>query len=159
MRNAKKDIKKIKIKKKNKEKNIIKKNKEKCKKSIKEWRENNPDKVFNYANKRRSIEENQGDGISKDQWLEMMKFFDWRCAYSGIMLNKDNRSIDHVVALNNGGLNEIWNCVPMYMPYNTSKHTRDMLEWYTQQEYFSEERLNKIYEWIEYAKNKWEINN
>lgn len=30
-----------------------------------------------------------------------------------------------------------------------------MEEWYQQQEYYSEERLNKIYEWQEYAKNKW----
>ena len=30
-----------------------------------------------------------------------------------------------------------------------------MLEWYIQQPYYSEERLQKIYKWCEYALNKW----
>ena len=131
------------------------KNKEKCKEYQKEYRENNPEKVFNYATRRRQLEENQGEGITKDQWYEMMEFFNWECAYSGVSLEKDNRSIDHIVALNNGGLNEIWNCVPMLRNLNTSKHTSDMLEWYVQQDFYSKERLNKIYEWIEYAFEKW----
>ena len=113
--------------------------------------------MFNGHNKRRQREEEQGRGITVEQWKEMFDFFGWRCAYSGIQLNKDNRSIDHIIPLNNGGLNEPWNCVPMYSNYNYSKQTSDMLDWYTQQEYYSEERLNKIYKWIEYAKNKWNI--
>ena len=138
-------------------------NKEHIKEYYKEYYENNPDKVFNYANKRRSIEENQGRGISKDQWYEMMEFFDWKCAYSGEYIGgKENRcirSIDHIIPLSKGGENEIWNCIPMHRSYNSSKFTNDMLEWYQQQEFYSEERLNKIYEWIEYAKNKWENSN
>ncbi len=130
-------------------------NKEKIKEHIKQWKEDNPEKVFNHANRRRQLEENQGNGITKDQWLEMMEFFEFKCAYSGIQLGKDNRSIDHIVALNNGGENEVWNCVPMHRNYNTSKHANDMLEWYIQQEFYSEERLNKIYEWQEYAFEKW----
>ena len=30
-----------------------------------------------------------------------------------------------------------------------------MEEWYKKQKYFSEERLQRIYEWQEYAYNKW----
>ena len=146
-----------------------------CRKEInKQYRENNKEKIaeqkkryraseqgqvarFNDRNKRRQKEEEQGKGITVEQWKEMFDFFGWRCAYSGIQLNKDNRSIDHIIPLNDGGLNEPWNCVPMYKLYNSSKHTSDMLDWYIQQEYYSEERLNKIYKWIEYAKNKWNI--
>ena len=141
-----------------------KNNSEYDKKRQKQWRENNPNKIFNNCAKRRQRLENQGNGITKEQWLEMMNFFEWRCAYSGRYLgNKENksiRSIDHIVPLVQGGLNEIWNCVPMYNNYNKSKNTTDMLEWYQQQEYFSIDRLEKIYEWIEYAYNKWgnEIN-
>ena len=134
-------------------------NKEHYKEYMKGWRENNPDKVFNNRNKRRQLEENQGGGISKNQWLEVMEFFDWKCAYSGIMLDKNARTIDHITPLSKGGEHEIWNCVPMYKPYNSSKNTSDMLEWYQQQEFYSDERLNRIYEWIEYAKNKWENSN
>ena len=134
-------------------------NKEHIKEKNKEWRENNPEKIFNNAQKRRHKLENQGRGISKDQWYEMMEFFNWKCAYSGIQLDKSNRSIDHIISLNENGLNEPWNCVPMYKNYNTSKHTNDMVAWYKQQPFYSEERLNKIYKWIEYAKNKWENSN
>ena len=88
-----------------------------------------------------------------------MQFFEWKCAYSGEKFsnnNKENdRSIDHIIPLSKGGENEIWNCVPIKMNYNSSKNANDMLEWYKQQEFYSEERLNKIYEWIEYAKDKW----
>ena len=117
---------------------------------------NNPHMYFNYNNKRRQLEENQGNGVTNEQLHEMHKFFNGECAYSGIKLKKGvNKSIDHIVALDNGGLNEIWNCVPMIKSYNSSKGTRDMIEWYKQQEYFSEERLNKIYACIEYAYEKW----
>ena len=91
----------------------------------------------------------------------MMNFFEWKCAYSDIYIggkNQNIRSIDHIIALDNGGLNEIWNCIPMYRPYNSSKNTKDMLEWYQQQDFYSEERLQKIYEWQEYAYNKWNVN-
>lgn len=147
-------------------------NTEKCIKTSSEWIKENKDRYnelrkqwlqsengllykFNGHNKRRSNEENQGNGINKEQWMEMMEFFEWKCAYSGISLTKDNRSIDHIIPLHKNGENEVWNCVPMYQPYNSSKHINDMEEWYRKQEYFSEENLKKIYQWIEYAKDKW----
>ena len=138
----------------------------------KEWRQSNPEYYkewrqspqgqairFNSHHRRRTKEQKQGDGITKDQWLEMMKFFDWKCAYSGESLggsnNSFNRTIDHIVPLNSNGDNMIWNCVPMLRSFNSSKCDKDMLEWYEQQEYFSEERLAKIREWQEYAFNKY----
>ena len=101
------------------------------------------------------MNENIKSGITTEQWREMMNFFDWKCAYSGIILFKDTKSIGHIVPINKGGTNEIWNLVPMYRPYNSSKYGKDMLKWYKQQDFFSEERLAKIYEWQEYALNKW----
>lgn len=129
-------------------------NKEYRKEYSKQWRENNPDKVLNRRNKRRQLEENQGNGITKEQWLEMMEFFDWQCAYSGENLS-NKRTIDHIIPLSKGGLNEPWNCVPMLRNYNTSKHNKNMEDWYIEQEFFDINRLLKIYEWIEYAWNKW----
>ena len=111
--------------------------------------------MFNNYNKRRLRENNQGEGITKEQWYEMMEFFNWECAYSGIQLNKDNRSIDHIIPLKKNGKHEIWNLVPMYINYNSQKSTKDMFKWYLQQSFFSEDRLNRIYEWVNYAYNKW----
>ena len=135
--------------------------KEEIKGYQKQYYEENKYKYFNYRNKRRSKLESQGRGITKEQWYEMMNFFNWCCAYSGEYLggedNKNIRSIDHIIALDNEGLNEPWNCVPMLKSYNCQKYTKDMEEWYRQQPYFSEERLIKIYAWCEYAYNKWKF--
>lgn len=132
-------------------------NKETIKEKRKIWIKSNPEKIFNQSMRRRQLEENQGNGITKEQWFDMMEFFDWKCAYSDEYIGGDSkyRTVDHIVALNNGGENEIWNLVPMYRNYNSSKNTNNMEEWYIQQEFYSEERLNKIYEWIKYAKEKW----
>ena len=112
--------------------------------------------TFNGNTKRRQREEQQGNGITPDQWLEMMKFFDWKCAYSGKSINvKENRSIDHIVPLAKDGAHEIWNCVPMYRPYNIRKQDKNLEEWYLQQDFYDEDRVNKINEWREYAYNKW----
>ena len=86
-----------------------------------------------------------------------MSFFNWKCAYSGETLTKDTRSIDHIVPLNSGGDNMIWNCVPMTRSLNSSKHTNNMEEWYKEQECYDPKRLAKIYEWQEYAIKKWKI--
>ena len=140
----------------------------------KEYRKNNADKLkeqqkeyykspqgqvtsFNARCRRRSREQKQGNGITKEQWLECMKFFGFKCAYSGVTLNKSNRSLDHITPLNEGGDNEIWNIAPMYINYNSSKRDKQMLEWYEEQEFYSKDRLNKIYEWQEYAFNKWAL--
>lgn len=123
----------------------------------KEYAKNNPDKIFNQKSKRRFKENTQGDGIDKIQWLEMMNFFDWKCAYSDEYIggDSDKRTIDHIVALDNGGEHEIWNLVPMYSNYNFQKNTKNMLDWYIQQDYFDIDRLTKIYEWRIYAYWKW----
>lgn len=132
-------------------------NKEKIKNHNKEYFKNNPHIRLNSDCKRRQRENNQGDGITKEQWLEMMKFFDFRCAYSGEYIggNSEFRTIDHIIPLSLGGEHEIWNLVPMHLSYNSSKRAKDMFEWYEKQSFYSEERLNKIYEWVEYAKNKY----
>jgi hypothetical protein len=142
-----------------KQKQYNEKHKKEISKRNKEYRKNNPQVDFNAHNKRRQLKENQGRGITKEQWREMMDFFEWKCAYSDKYIggdkNKNIRSIDHIIALDNGGLNEPWNCVPMVKSYNSSKKDKNMEEWYIQQEFYSEERLIKIYAWIEYAYRKW----
>ena len=131
---------------------------EQIKEYKKRYREENEHKIFNANNLRRCKEEKLGRGITKEQWLEMMKFFDWKCAYSGESVSeKKCRSIDHIVSLNQGGENEPWNCVPMLRNYNSSKSDKEMLDWYSDQSFFDVERLIKIYEWRIYAYEKWKV--
>ena len=113
-------------------------------------------KKFNERNRRRLWKQNQGKGITSEQYKEVMSFFDWKCAYSGEKLKKDTRTLDHIISLKQGGDHEIWNLVPMTRSLNCSKQEKDMLEWYKEQDCYSEARLAKIYEWQEYARKKWE---
>ena len=135
-------------------------NREKVRETSRKWylSPNGQVSHFNSYNKRKMREQNQGNGITGTQWREMMSFFDWKCAYSGKYIGgKQNyqRTIDHIVSLNSGGEHEIWNLVPMTRSLNSSKQEKDMLEWYKEQDCFSEARLAKIYEWQEYARRKW----
>ena len=147
-------------------------NKDKMFELHKQWCENNKEKVaehykryfqspkgrvasFNHCQRRRIKEEQQGSGITKDQWLELMSFFDWKCAYSGEKLTPKNRTIDHIIPITKNGCNEIWNMVPMSRSLNSSKNNKEMLSWYKQQDCFDEARLTKIYKWQEYAKAKY----
>ena len=142
------------------QKQYYKENKEERLRYTKQYHEKNPHIKFNSNIKRRSKIEQQGKGIDGQQWFEMMKFFNFRCAYSGEELKntKDTygRTIDHIIALENGGLNEIWNVVPMRKGYNCSKQNEiNSLEWYKEQEYFDIDRLNKIIQWQIYSYNKY----
>ena len=110
---------------------------------------------FNAHCRRRTRKQNQGNGITKDQWRECMLYFGFRDAYTGEVLTEENRSLDHINPLSQGGEHEIWNLVPMERSLNSSKQDKDLLEWYNQQPFYSEERLQKIYEWQEYAFNKY----
>lgn len=142
---------------KKRKKEYYNKNKEHELERTRRWRQT-PEGQINEGNRRarrRMKEQAQGNGITGEQWLECMKFFGFKCAYSGIILSKETRSLDHIVPISKEGEHEIWNLVPMYKPYNSSKRTQDLLTWYLEQEYFSEERLDKIYKWQEYAFNKW----
>ena len=132
-------------------------NKEKIAKREKEYHNSPKGQVilFNAHNKRRQRIEQQGNGITKDQWLDMMKYFEFKCAYSGVILNTDTRSVDHIMPLTKDGAHEIWNCVPMDKSLNKSKNDKNIKEWYPQQDFYDEDRLNKINEWREYAYNKW----
>jgi hypothetical protein len=54
----------------------------------------------------------------------------------------------HKEHVNHEGSNDLSNCVPSCKLCNTSKHVQELEEWYKRQPYFSEERLQKIYKWI-----------
>ncbi|MBY6778534.1 hypothetical protein FDC50_10155 [Clostridium botulinum] len=109
-----------------------------------------------YQNNRRAREKyNQYNSITLEQWKECLRFFDNKCAYSGEQKEDDRLSLDHVLALSNDGDNLIYNVVPAINKYNINKGEKLFLPWYKKQSFFSEERLNKIYEWQIYAKNKF----
>lgn len=93
-----------------------------------------------------------GGEYTLEQWKECIDFFENRSAYTGKILNSDNINVEHIIPLSKGGTSFIWNICPSIDYANFSKNDKNMEDWYRKQIYFSEERLEKIYAWIEYAK-------
>lgn len=131
-------------------------NKEYTKEQIKQYNQTFQGKLTmkNKVHKRRALKK-QGRGYTLEQEQEMLKFFGGKCAYSGEPLIDINKTIDHIKPLNKGGEHEIWNLVPMLDSYNSSKHNKNMLDWYIKQPFFDENRLEKIYQWQDFAFNKY----
>jgi 5-methylcytosine-specific restriction endonuclease McrA len=90
--------------------------------------------------------------ISESDWEFIKEYFDWSCAYCGLtdieskIIYNQYLHKDHVY---HDGSNEIDNCVPACRHCNTSKHNRDLLEWYSEDKpYYSKERLDKVTKWV-----------
>ena len=139
-------------------KNYYENNKDKIKGYSKEYHkkyyEHNKDKRKGYTHKRRSLKLGNGGSYTKAQWLDTLEYFDYKCAYTGECI-KHSCHVEHIVPISKGGTSYIWNLVPSTASANLSKQNRDMEEWYREQEYFCEERLNKIYEYQKYMAAKY----
>ena len=109
---------------------------------------------INNVHKRKEWEK-QGNGFTPAQWEECLAFFNYECAYSGKPLDGQEVEVEHIVARANGGVHEIWNICPAIREVNNDKRAKNMEQWYSQQEFYSEHRLQRIYDWMEYAYNKW----
>ena len=119
-------------------------------KHMKEYRKTEAGKMNTRKiyHKYRALKMSADGKYTKIDVQELLMFFDGKCAYTGAHL-EEGFHLDHVVALSKGGCNYIYNLVPSNQAPNLSKGSKDMEKWYRQQEYFSEERLQKIYDWMQ----------
>lgn len=76
------------------------------------------------------------------EWQQCLDYFNHSCAYCG---GSNELTVDHVVALSNGGYNVAFNLVPACTACNSSKGAKDIITWYTEQTFFNEDRLFKIH--------------
>ena len=74
----------------------------------------------------------------KEKW-------NWKCAYCG---DKNNLTIDHVVPRAKGGTDFTKNVVCCCHSCNQSKSHSPWEEWYLSQDFFDNEKYNKIKEWM-----------
>lgn len=76
---------------------------------------------------------------------EIYKSWDHCCGYCG----EPATSLDHIVPRFKSGSSNRNNLLPSCQRCNSNKGSLDMREWYSKQKFFSQEKLNKIQEWIE----------
>ena len=98
-----------------------------------------------HVNIRRSRKEGTVYNYSEQTWQETLEHFDNECAYCGD--NTKPLHQEHVIPLSKGGYYTKQNIIPSCQFCNSSKHARDLDDWYPEQPFFSSEKLKKIKKW------------
>lgn len=82
------------------------------------------------------------------EWREAVIFFGGDCAYCGRSMRKsETLTRDHLLPVTKGGKTVQGNIIPACATCNSSKGNSDFKDWFMKQSFFSQERLNKIFQW------------
>ena len=85
---------------------------------------------------------------SHQQWKETVIFFGGECAYCGRTMHKGERlTRDHLEPVSEGGRTVQSNIVPACATCNSSKGATEWREWFMKQPFFSQARMNRIFQW------------
>lgn len=126
------------------------------KKYFKQYQKENMDKFLNYAKNKLH---NKTHKITKDEWKKCKEYFGNCCAYCGLPIEchyikfKDDIKLGdfHKEHVDSNGLNDLSNCVPSCKICNSKKHNMTLEKWYEENEFFTEERLDRIMQWLNYV--------
>jgi len=77
---------------------------------------------------------------------DIYKAWDHKCAYC----EEEATSLDHIVPRFKSGSSNRNNLAPSCRRCNTGKASSKLEEWYIRQPFFTEARMNKIYEWTKH---------
>ena len=86
--------------------------------------------------------------VTLAEWKETLEYFDNSCAYCG---STGKITQDHIVPVSGGGLNTKYNLVPACLSCNCSKGGRPLVQWYMKQPFATEERLQKVLDFMQKA--------
>lgn len=119
----------------------------------KQWQVNNKDKLYEYGRQRALHKTHE---ISKEEWEYCLEYFNHSCAYCGLA-EKEHKELYnqklHKEHVNPFGDNDLSNNIPSCKICNSKKHDFTLEEWYKEDNQlcgcFSEERLQKIIDWLE----------
>lgn len=75
---------------------------------------------------------------------EIYKDWDHKCGYC----EADATSLDHIVPRFRSGSSNRYNLIPCCRRCNTSKASSPMEQWYQNQEFFTQARLDRIKSWM-----------
>lgn len=118
------------------------------------WQRNNPEKMIEYAQNKKL---HRTHNVTKNEWNACLKYFNHRCAYCGLPLEKhynmymgnlrwENLHKEH--AIHNGG-NDLTNCIPSCKSCNDQKWEYDFDEWFSINNInFTQEKYDKIVQWL-----------
>lgn len=100
------------------------------------------------AHQRQRGEISEDINFTHQDWKDAVIFFGGECAYCGCTPRRGKvLTKDHIFPVGKGGKTHYANIVPACSRCNSSKQDEDIKEWYMKQEFFSQERLNRIFKW------------
>jgi hypothetical protein len=136
------------------QKEYYKKNKIERFNYLKRWYKDNPDKKRMYSQRREALKKNVASNLNIEQWEAIKKKFNYRCAYCG---GENKLEQEHFIPLHKGGEYTINNIIPACKSCNCSKQDKNFFEWYPKQEFYSEDREDKILSFLNYSKDEQQL--
>jgi 5-methylcytosine-specific restriction endonuclease McrA len=137
--------------------NRYKNNPEKMIATVRKYQTSEKGKVVVKINnqKRRSRESEAPNTLTREEWLKCLFHFNHECCYCG---NKKKRiTHEHFIPLSKGGEYSKLNVLPVCSSCNSSKRDKDFLDWYQQQEFYSEKREKKILKYLGYNQGEQQM--
>lgn len=129
-------------------------NPEKKREAARRWREANPEKVLEKLRRRSAVKRAGRKAalapLTLQQKAERFALFGDRCAFCGVDAKHPRNhglaqlTVEHVLALSKGGLDEAANVIPACDRCNSSKNDRPVEEWFRRQPFFTEARWKLI---------------
>lgn len=117
---------------------------------MKNWSNNNKDRIKNYQIYRKM---HKSHNISKIEWENCKTYFGECCAYCGISEEAHKKMHNqqlHKEHVNHNGSNMLDNCVPACRSCNSKKWEFDLNDWYNDTNpVFDQDRLKLINQWLE----------
>jgi len=124
-------------------------NKDKISERGKRYRINNKDKCAINRRKREAIKHQLPSTLTAEQWENIKKHFNDKCAYCGKELPLAQ---EHFLALSKGGEYTANNIIPACQSCNSSKRDNSFFIWYPKFKHYSKSREKKIFEYLNYNK-------
>ena len=118
------------------------------------WRRENRDKINIIGERRRSRERNLPSTFTEEQWKETKIYFNNTCAYCGKELPLAQ---EHIIPVVKGGGYIKENIIPSCKSCNSSKYNKNFEEWYPIYKYYTKEREDKIFAYIDENTNNQSI--
>jgi hypothetical protein len=118
------------------------------------WKENNPNKLRELSRRRnawkRAARRQSLHPVTRAQIDARFALWSNHCAFCGVDASdprnhgRDRLTVEHVLALTEGGLDEASNIIPACTACNSSKRNSPVEDWYRQQQFFAVTRWRKI---------------
>lgn len=129
-------------------------NKPRCAERLRQWQLNNPDKVRQSNQKRRSIKLDILATFTIKEWERVRGHFGNRCAYCG---KKKPLTQDHFYPLSKDGEYAKENIVPACTSCNCSKSNKLFSDWYQTFKYYNVQRERKILSYLRYKRGSQQL--